>query len=117
MDKTLTTAELATLHALRSVDLKIAELSDARNHLKTQLIDALGEADTATDPDTGKSLFTYRASRQFNAQRAATMLTADQLSQCLPDELDPKKVKAKLTQEQLDACMEYAGSRRFVLAK
>lgn len=117
MFKELDPSQQQTLAALRNIDRRIAELTDAREQLRAQLIDTLGDADTALDPTTGKPAFTYRQARRFNTDKAASFLTPEQLRQCLPDEPDARKVKAQLTQAQLDECLEFAGPRRFVLAK
>ena len=111
---TLTADHLGLIHALKSTQQKIADLTDVAEHLKAQLIDALGDADEAHDP-AGNLLLTYRTSRRFDADKAAALISPEQLEAAQKLTLDTTKLKKLLTGDQLDDCMVDSGSRRFVL--
>lgn len=110
----LTPAHLEIVIALRNTKQKIADLTEVADHLKAQLIDALGDADEATGPD-GAPLIRYKASRKFDADKAASFFTDEQLQAALKTSVDSSALKKMLTGDQLDACMVPGASRTFTL--
>jgi len=109
----LSSSHIEILNALTTTQQKIADLQEVADHLKAQLVAAIGDADTATNAN-GEPLFTYRPRRSFDLQRATALLDADTLARCAS--VDPKKVKSALTGDQLDECMTESGRALRVLA-
>ena len=103
---------LGLLDSLIKAKAQLADTQEVVSFLQSKLVAALGDDDTATDA-TGTPVFTYKPSRKFNADKALTYLSDDVSDECKTFSYDPKKVKAKLTGDQLDACMDPGTSRTF----
>lgn len=111
---TLTDAQLNIVAALASTKQKIAELGDVVEHLKAQLIAELGDAEEAVNAD-GATVIRYKASRRFDATKAASFFTDEQLAAAHKTTVDAAKLKKMLTGDQLDACMVPGTSRTFTV--
>jgi len=104
------TLELARAYA--STQERMKELGEVAEHLKGQLIAALGEHDTGVDSQ-GSTVLTYRASRRFDVDKAAELLNDSQRREC--STLSASKVKAVLG-DHADAFMvSGVGPRRLVV--
>lgn len=110
----LDVTQTAILQALRETKSRIAGLIEVADHLQSQLVAAIGDADEAVDAH-GCRAFTWKAPRRFDADSATALLTDEQLGRC--QKIDPAKVRRHLTAEQLETVMIAGASRRFVLAE
>lgn len=105
-------AQIGRLTMLANTNQKIAELQEVADQLKADIIADLGVHEAAVD-DTGRTLVTYKQTRKFDINAAAQQLNARDLAACTVSSLDAKLVKAKLTGEQLQACMIPSTTRTF----
>lgn len=100
-----------------------------RNWIVDQIAELAAERDTIDDTlrerasqygryvHAGQTLGALQPNRRFDVNLATQYLPVDQIADCLkPTDLDPAKVRRKLTPEQVEACMVEQGKPKIVRA-
>lgn len=99
----------AVAKRLAEVQARIAGLNVEVEDLK----DRLRELEPGDWADTkGVPLVRITAQRRFSLDAAVALVPEGDRAACLSVEYDPDKVKGKLTQDQIDACMLEYGKRK-----
>lgn len=112
MPQHLDASTLEMVRAYTATQERLKDLSEVAEHLKAQLIAALGEHDTGVD-DAGSTVLTYRASRRFDVDKAAELLNDSQRRKC--STLSATKVKAVLGEHAEAFMVSGVGPRRLVV--
>ncbi len=112
---TLDDQTLGLIASHESIVARIAELTDARDHVRAAIIENLGDDEQGINPTTGKVVVRNVIVRRFDMNAARDYLDDAAVAEATVHSLDPKRVKTHLTGEQLDACMIPTDSRRFTV--
>lgn len=92
---------------------KIAVLTEYADTLKAQLRATLPPARYVNV--NGAPLVTISQSGRFNATRAAKFLTEAELASCMTTTLDPKKMKEKLTSDEIKEATDFDSKNRVIV--